>query len=85
MKAERRRGILAAFQSGWKPLLRYRAIGIPSGVPCLDSGLFRVIRYSPLTEAPGREKTGMTIVGVVWCERCSTLLGACLFVSFVSV
>lgn len=57
----------------------------PTYLPHLDSGLFRVIGYSPSTAVPGREKTGMTIVGVVWCETWNTLLGVCLCFPFVPV
>jgi hypothetical protein len=35
----------------------------------LDSGIFRVIQYHSSTKAGDREKTGMTVLGVVRIKK----------------
>jgi len=44
--------------------------------PNLDSGLFRVIQYRSSIQADLREKTGMTVFGVLCNERRNTLIRA---------
>jgi hypothetical protein len=42
-----------------------REMGIPYSGSHLDSGLFRVVQFRSSTKAVDREKTGMTVRGVV--------------------
>ena len=42
----------------------------------LDSGLFRVVQYRSSLQARDREKTGMTVLGVVYNEKRSALMQA---------
>jgi len=42
----------------------------------LDSGLFRVVQYRSSMLAKDREKTGMTVLGVVYNEKRSALMRA---------
>jgi hypothetical protein len=42
----------------------------------LDSGLFRVVQYPSSIQTRGREKTGMTVLGVVYNEKRSALMQA---------
>jgi len=55
----------------------------------LDSGLFRVVQYRSSLQARDREKTGITVLGVVYNEKRSALMRAFfmhpLFSSYVVV
>ena len=42
----------------------------------LDSGLFRVVQYRSSIQTRGREKTGMTVLGVVYNEKRIALMRA---------
>jgi len=55
-----------------------RDLGIHYSGPNLDSGLFRVIQYHASTRGSHREKTGMTLLGVVYHERGNALIRAFL-------
>ena len=62
----------------WKPRVRNspcqmyfsrREMGIHHSRMNLDSGIFRVIQYHSSTKAGDREKTGMTVLGVVRIKK----------------
>ena len=77
----------------WKPHVR----NIPCrmyfliwemGIHCsgtnLDSGLFRVAQYRSSIQAREREKTGMTVLKVVYNETKNTLIRVCFMCFFLT-
>ena len=58
------------------------------GIHCsgtnLDSGLFRVVQYRSSMQAKDREKTGMTLLKVVYYEKKDTLIRVCFMCFFLT-
>ena len=58
------------------------------GIHCsgtnLDSGLFRVVQYRSSMLAKDREKTGMTLLKVVYYEKKDTLIRVCFMCFFLT-
>ena len=50
----------------------------------LDSGLFRVVQYRSSIRAREREKTGMTVLKVVYNETRNTLIRVCFKCFFLT-
>ena len=59
-----------------------------NGIHCsgtnLDSGLFRVVQYRSSMQAKDREKTGMTLLKVVYYEKKDTLIRVCFMCFFLT-
>jgi len=51
-----------------------REMGIHCSATNLDSGLFRVVQYRSSIQASDREKTGMTLLKVVYNEMKNALI-----------
>ena len=50
----------------------------------LDSGLFRLVQYRSSMQVNGREKTGMTVLKVVYKETRNTLIQAYFMCFFLT-
>ena len=77
----------------WKPHVRNSPcqmyfIRWEMGIYCsgtdLDSGLFRIVQYRSSMLAKDREKTGMTLLKVVYNETKDTLIRVCFMFFFLT-
>ena len=77
----------------WKPRVRNRSCQMyflrwEKGIYCsgtnLDSGLFRGVQFSSSMLAKDREKTGMTLLKVVYYEKKDTLIRVCFMCFFLT-
>ena len=70
-------------------ILRYlyyskRGMGIHCSRLNLDSGLFRVVQERSSMQAKDREKTGMTLLKVIYYEKKDTLIRVCFMCFFLT-